>query len=559
MEHQLLQATTASGTPVDTASGPGNQSENPVHTTLSNQPEPLQHNFEPEIVLSEEQKAILGLVKAGKSVFFTGSAGTGKSVLLREIIKLCCMMYERDRVGVTAATGIASINIGGCTLHSWAGIGLGKGDPLVIARRLIGHGDYLKKRPIEDRNNDPVDQDTHTTDRWKSARVLIVDEISMIDGMLFDKLEFIARYIRRNPQPFGGIQLILSGDFYQLPPVPDHIDGVPQPATFCFDAHSWPDCVGQAIALTKVFRQRDHMFVDMLNEMRLGTLSQSTIMAFRGLDRRVVYKDDIEPTDLFPTKREVYGANYTRLEQLLGEAKSFPAADQPGTDNEGFLISVERMDRLLEQQAIAPKRINLKIGAQVMLITNIVQGVLVNGSVGKVTDFMTVQAALLRGIESGVINRTERGEPAPERTRNGGLSPVPPHLLKSGNLWPCVRFENGRSLLCIPCMFEVVNAQGRIEASREQVPLILAWAISIHKSQGQTLKRVRVNLKRIFEKGQAYVALSRATSMDTLEVKEFEPKKVMAHPRVLDWMGECPPVSPDQLVAVNGHATHHNL
>ncbi|KAH9921473.1 uncharacterized protein B0H18DRAFT_880188, partial [Fomitopsis serialis] len=166
---------------------------------------------------------------------------------------------------------------------------------------------------------------------------------------------------------------ILSGDFYQLPPVPDHIDGVPQPATFCFDAHSWPDCVGQAIALNKVFRQRDQDFVDMLNEMRLGRLSQSTMMAFRRLSRRVVYHDDIEPTDLFPTRRQVYGANHTRLEQLQGTPMPFPAADQPGIDNEGFLVTVERMDKLLEQQVIAPKHINLKVVISLPVIICVIE------------------------------------------------------------------------------------------------------------------------------------------------------------------------------------------
>lgn len=174
--------------PHDNPGPPGPASDN-----LDPPPVPAPSAPAPAVVLSDEQNAILRLVSAGKSIFFTGSAGsvrtslavclahsreigTGKSVLLRSIISLCYEMYGRDHVGVTAATGIASINIGGCTLHSWAGIGLGKGNPLGMAKRLIGHDANLKKRAPAEQNNLPVDKQTLTTDRWKNARALIIDE-----------------------------------------------------------------------------------------------------------------------------------------------------------------------------------------------------------------------------------------------------------------------------------------------------------------------------------------------------------------------------------------------
>ena len=188
------------------------------------------------IVLSAEQTQVLTLVaEEKKSVFFTGSAGTGKSVLMREIIRAMRNKYskESDRVAVTASTGLAACNIGGVTLHSFAGIGLGK-EP---AEQLV------KK----------IKKNAKTKNRWLRTKVLIVDEISMIDGDLFDKLEAVARAIRNNARPFGGIQLVVTGDFFQLPPVPDY----GKQAKFAFEASAWSTSIEHTIGLTQIFRQRD--------------------------------------------------------------------------------------------------------------------------------------------------------------------------------------------------------------------------------------------------------------------------------------------------------------
>jgi len=189
-----------------------------------------------QIFLSEEQNHVLNLVvEQKKSVFFTGSAGTGKSVLLREIIwkVRTKFMREQDRVAVTASTGLAACNIGGVTLHSFAGIGLGKEQVPELVKKI--------RRNQKAKN------------RWMRTKVLIVDEISMVDGELFDKLEEIARIIRNNGRPFGGIQLVITGDFFQLPPVPEG----GKAARFCFDAHSWNTVVEHTIGLHHVFRQKD--------------------------------------------------------------------------------------------------------------------------------------------------------------------------------------------------------------------------------------------------------------------------------------------------------------
>lgn len=188
------------------------------------------------VFLSDEQKRVLNLVvEDQKSVFFTGSAGTGKSVLMREIITDLRKKYRRepDRVAVTASTGLAACNIGGVTLHSFSGIGLGK----EAAEELVKK---IKRNP-------------KAKNRWLRTKVLIIDEISMVDGTLFDKLEKIARAIRNNGRPFGGMQLVVTGDFFQLPPVPDF----GREATFAFDAATWSTSLQHTIGLTQVFRQKD--------------------------------------------------------------------------------------------------------------------------------------------------------------------------------------------------------------------------------------------------------------------------------------------------------------
>jgi len=184
-------------------------------------------------------------------------------------------------------------------------------------------------------------------------------------------------------------------------------------------------------------------------------------------------------------------------------------------------VSVQEMERLLDRLVALPTVV-LKTGAQVMLIKNLEQGVLVNGSIGRVIGFGTHYEAALRSSE----------------LHGGGCKSEDKGLECDGEgstLWPLVRFTNGSKHFCAPEKFTVNDAFGNVEASRTQVPLILAWALSVHKSQGQTLDRVRVDLRNTFEKGQAYVALSRARSLEALEVQNFDPLKVMAHPRVIEW------------------------
>lgn len=205
-------------------------------------------------------------------------AGTGKSVLLREIISGLRKKFirEPDRVAVTASTGLAACNIGGVTIHSFAGIGLGK-EPAE---------DLVKK----------IRRNAKAKQRWMRTKVLIVDEVSMVDGDLFDKLEQIARTIRNNGRPFGGIQLIITGDFFQLPPVPEF----GKPSRFAFDAGTWTTSIEHTIGLHHVFRQKDPVFAGMLNEMREGRMSNESIANFRKLERPLPASEgNIEATELF--------------------------------------------------------------------------------------------------------------------------------------------------------------------------------------------------------------------------------------------------------------------
>jgi len=262
----------------------------------------------------------------------------------------------------------------------------------------------------------------------------------------------------------------------------------------------------------------------MLNQMREGKLDSVAIAKFKKLERELHFDDDLEATELFSTRQEVDRANQLRLAQLPGQPFVFNAAD-------GGSVTGDFREKLLSNM-MAPSTITLKKGAQVMLIKNYDE-TLVNGSLGKVIGFMSpVEFNSYHDDDEAFlasqIGATQVKQPAQtiaELTENS----------KSNRL-PVVRFSiadgTTRDMLCQREQWSVDQPNGEVQASRSQIPLILAWALSIHKAQGQTLERVKVNLTKAFERGQAYVALSRATSMEGLQVIGFNPAKVMAHEAV---------------------------
>ncbi|QNP96732.1 Conserved hypothetical protein [Yarrowia lipolytica] len=555
--------------------------------------------------LSAEQQAIHDLVINGETnIFFTGAAGTGKSVLLRQIIASLRRKYKKslDKVAVTASTGLAACNVQGTTLHSFAGCGLAREDV-----------DSLCKR---------IRRNKKARDRWKNVSVLVIDEISMVDARFFDKLEQIAQKLRRNKRPFGGIQLIVTGDFYQLPPVPDTnkdrfrgsyggnktntgmvdsrsaVNSDPE-ALFAFEAESWSTVIDSTFLLTKVFRQKDPVFANMLNQLRTQSLDQASLDGFLSLSRPLSVPDGIIPTELFPTRREVDRSNFSKLSTLGGKTHTFDALETGSAER-------EFRDKLLEN-IMVPKKLTLKAGAQVMMLKNMDPN-LVNGSIGVVVGFMSphnfiaaenaADLDIIREkpskrpniydvsneselnqlnqlIETGkVVGESsqaseesaffsspaqgdsdcvfERLKAFPEDADNATFLKRKLERRKqledlaktnlaamNGAVYPVVRFRRMdhtfRNVLLHPETFSVENIEGEVLASRTQIPLILAWALSIHKAQGQTLQYVKVDLAKTFERGQAYVALSRATSKEGLQVLNFLPEKVKTHPKVVEF------------------------
>lgn len=442
------------------------------------------HETPPEPTLSDEQTAILNMVlRDKKSIFFTGSAGTGKSLLLRAIIAALRQKYAKtpDHLAVCASTGLAAQNIGGTTIHAWGAVTPGMHD----IGKLVS---FIKTcRPAHR--------------RWKVVKVLIIDEISMVDGRLFDTLAALACELRKRKKvaPFGGIQLVVTGDFFQLPPVTRAGEDV----FFAFQSQAWKECIEHTVTLSRVFRQRDDRFVTLLNEMRRGEISSTATQILASLSRPLPDQDGLLPTELFPLRVEVDRANTARMAALPGSVHRFLARDSGPAPP-------EKRRRLLDNM-FAVATLDLKRDAQVMLVKNVSE-TLVNGSVGRVLGFCP--------------------EPCTAAVKNKKMDRAESEML------PLVEFDTFKGkqkMLVTRDEFRAEDSEGNLLARRVQIPLVLAWALSIHKAQGQTIQRVKVDLNKVFEKGQSYVALSRAASLDGLQVLGFDAKKVAAHPRVLEW------------------------
>ena len=487
------------------------------------------------IELTEEQNEVVQLaVEKGLNLFYTGSAGTGKSVVLKTLIKKMKRKHGDDAVAICASTGLASCNIGGITIHKFSGFGIGDKN----ADQLFS---FVAKRP-------------QAVKKWKKTKVLIVDEVSMIEGQYLDKFDFVARNVRKNNQPFGGIQVVFTGDFFQLPPVSKN----GRQTIYCFESQSWRRAIKKTILLNKVFRQKDNSLIEMLNEIRYGErISVTSINLIASLDRTIEYGDGLEATELYPTRMEVTHANAKRMQNLSGREMTFTATD---------LISAEINNktaerRKLDSSFLAEPVLKLNEGCQVMLIINLNES-LVNGSIGNVLYFLPT--VLYLSIKTEYRNTEDQLAIKEIRmiSQCVGLrsaTDVPPHIIeyqakmlnleskgrfakfiktalrfKQSDAVPIVRFKVPNQM----DQTEIINEHsftldgGRNKTERQQIPLILCYALSIHKSQGQTIPRLRIDLRRVFEVGQVYVALSRAVSLDALEVKNFDPSKIKCDEKV---------------------------
>ena len=429
--------------------------------------------------LTEEQRRVMDHLLNGENVFLTGGGGVGKSYLLSVIYTefpglMQALSNKVPRIQICALTGCAALLLGhkAKTIHSWAGIGLGKG--------TVGEL-YVKIR----RNQKAMR-------KWLCTELLIIDEVSMMTAELLDKLNELGKKIRGSPKPFGGIQVLLVGDFYQLPPV----NKSEEATVFAFESAAWREAIHCTIELTEIQRQKDPVFQGVLKEARAGCLSKESCVILRtreGLD----WKDNkIKPTLLFPRRAEVEMINDTNLRALSGEKQVYKARlAYDGKTPKAFSEKEEHFQHVLEafdNNAPYAKELELILNAQVMLIANVDPDAgLVNGSRGVVVGFCA--ATHLPMVEF----------------INGVRKPVGTHA------WPIEEYEF---------------------ASRAQIPLRLAWACTTHKSQGASLDSALVDIgSGNFEYGQAYVALSRARSLEALYVYDFDPMAFKAHPRVKEF------------------------
>lgn len=417
---------------------------------------------------NKEQLLITELILTKQNIFFTGSAGTGKSYLLRKLITILQNKYGKNKVGVSSLTGTGAEVIGGTTLASLLGL---KSDNH-LPKEAIYHN-IVNSRSAKARKN------------WKKLKVLIIDEISMLDGELFDKLEWIAREIKMNNWPFGKLQLILVGDFCQLPPVA-------QNSKYAFEAESWSRCIPNVVKLSQIYRQKDEWFISYLEDVRFGRLSpqrHQNLLVWKQPEPQWP-EDGIKPVSLFATNQEVQGINEQELAKLAGQSHFFTAQDE---EKAPYKLAE------LIRSCIAPARLELKIGAQVMLIFNWHEKKLVNGSQGAVIGFTKHESPL-----------------------------------------PIVRFTNGKELVIEPHTWDKIEGyddygEPIITARRTQIPLILSWAMTIHKSQGQTIERLRLDLSRCFMPGQIYTALSRASDPNYLQIVNFPLQRLWCDRKVREY------------------------
>ena len=435
--------------------------------------------------LSKEQQIAFDKYVQGHNIFITGPGGAGKSELIRLIYKHAYARFKD--IHVTALTGCASIllNCKAKTLHSWAGIGLGN----ATVEQLIMK---IKKNKFQKAI-------------WKGTDILVVDEVSMLSLKLFNMLNDIGKAIRGNQKPFGGIQLIFSGDFYQLPPVGDNLE--PDTQRFCFESDDWNsvfhrDC---QIQLKKIFRQTDEIYSTILNQIREGKIKRkSNDLLIEYVGREIDPNLVAEPTKLYPTKNKVEQINFSKMTSLLGEEKEYKMKYLKDLEMTKGEKEVRRdfsdKDIQLELDFLAgnlrcDKEMKLKIGANVMCIINIKseQGdiLICNGSQGIIKEFCEITGC------------------------------------------PKVKYNNGIEMLMSRHVWESDKIPG---IGVSQVPLILSWALTIHKSQGATLDAAEIDVgSGIFECGQTYVALSRVKSLNGLYLTSFDAKRIRINKKVKEY------------------------
>jgi ATP-dependent DNA helicase PIF1 len=401
------------------------------------------------------QDEALDLLKLGENVFLTGAAGSGKTWLLNAYIDY--LRAHNVTVAVTASTGIAATHLNGRTVHSWSGMGV---------RETLGDNDIeklLRNRRV--RRN------------YTGAGVLIIDEISMLHPRQLDTVDRIARHMLEPGRPFGGLQVVLCGDFFQLPPVAR--GGAEQGARFAFESRAWESGGFRVCYLQEQHRHGQDPLLAVLDDIRNGTAGERTKAPLRTRYRREP-AGAMRPTRLYARNVNVDAINDAELDRLAGKTRLYTM------ESSGFGALVEG----LRKSCLAPEELRLKAGAEVMFVKNASDGSYVNGTRGVVTGF---------DDETG---------------------------------WPLVRTRNDERIIASPAEWKY-EENGVVRSSIIQIPLRLAWAITIHKSQGMTLDAAEIDLGDAFEPGMGYVALSRLRSLDGLKLMNLNETALRVHPDVL--------------------------
>lgn len=396
------------------------------------------------------QSDALAILKTGVNVFLTGEPGSGKSHTIREYVSY--LRSHGIEPAITASTGIAATHIGGVTIHSWSGIGISK---------------TLNRHELAD-----IASREKLVRRLRSAYVLIIDEVSMLDGNTLLLVDVVCRTVRASHEPFGGLQVVVVGDFFQLPPVGN--DGE---VTFAFDSEAWRNAEFTTCYLSEQHRQQDKKFLKILSAMRSGDVNDDHRQQ---LAERYASSSGVL-TKLFPHNADVDRLNANELAKLPGKEMVFIMR------HHGAKPLVEQIMR----GCLSPERLALKHGAKVMLTKNNPEQGYVNGSIGEIVGF------------------------APET----GL--------------PEVQLRSGRNIVVEPADWSIVD-NGKPLASIVQLPLRLAWAITVHKSQGMSLDAAYVNLSGAFAYGQGYVALSRVRSLSGLFLGGMNERALEVDPAVLE-------------------------
>ncbi len=383
------------------------------------------------------QQETLEILKMGKNVFLTGPAGSGKTYVLNQYIDF--LKAKKVPVGITASTGIAATHLNGITIHSWSGLGI-KDSLSDIEIEKLSSKNYLKKK-------------------FKYTQVLVIDEISMLSGWQLDTVDKICRAFKQSSEPFGGIQIVLCGDFFQLPPINKKGMNV----DFAYQAEIWKNMDLQICYLSDQYRQDlEDDLLSILKDIRQNEISKKTQELLR--KRQKIKQEKIVPTKLYTHNKEVDRLNFEQLEKIKG----FPQIYQMQCSG------TKKLSETLKKSCLAMEELQLKKDAVVMFVKNNFEVGYVNGTLGVVVDF-------------------------------------------DGNL-PVIRTYGGKEIIVNYESWHI-EEDGVIKAKITQIPLRLAWAITVHKSQGMSLDAAEIDLSRSFVAGMGYVALSRVRSLDGLYLK----------------------------------------